>query len=260
MSAAVFAFAAAGAESLSSKGHGSLTATSSGIATPFLVNDSSTPSSGTAVDSRELTAKNLEDVNEKLQRKPSFTKAVLSSVPPTRTPAAADGGTTKEHSEQGRVKKDVYLQYIEAASKIGFAIFVVSTILSQVVSVAANNTLRAWGEHNREEGSNKGVGKYLLGYGLFSLSSTLLGAASAILIWVFCSIRSARRLHDSVCVVASLRDVAILTMFTDVVCCHACTDVVLRADPDRKVCVEVLLQSNIRLDVIYSQNPQLILP
>lgn len=92
----------------------------------------------------------------------------------------------------------MYLQYVEAASKIGFALFVLATVLSQLVSVAANNTLRAWGEHNREVGSNRGIGKYLLGYGLFSLSSTLLGAAAAILIWVFCSIRSARRLHDSV--------------------------------------------------------------
>ena len=177
-----------------SKGHGSLT--SSGVATPFLIGDSSTPSSGTAVDSRELTAKHLEDVNEKLQRKQSFTRAVLVSFLPTRTPSS-DGGPPKEHSEQGRVKKDVYLQYIEAASKIGFALFVLAIVFSQVISVAANNTLRAWGEHNREEGSNRAVGKYLIEYGLFSLSSILLGAAAAILIWVFCSIRSARRLHDT---------------------------------------------------------------
>ncbi|KIP05505.1 hypothetical protein PHLGIDRAFT_128871 [Phlebiopsis gigantea 11061_1 CR5-6] len=176
------------------KGHGSLG--SSGVATPFLQGDSSTPSSGTAVDTQEL-AVNLEDVNEKLQRKGSFTKAVLVAPPPARAGTAAQDGPSKEHSEQGRVKRDVYLQYVEAASKIGFALFVGATVLSQIVSVAANNTLRAWGEHNREAGSNRGVGRYLLGYGLFSLASTLLGAAAAILIWVFCSIRSARRLHDS---------------------------------------------------------------
>ena len=142
----------------------------------------------------------LADVNEKLQRKGSFTAAVLGAAPPARAGggAAAQDGPAKEHSEQGRVKRDVYVRYVEAASGIGFALFVGATVLSQIVSVAANNTLRAWGEHNREEGSNRGVGRYLLGYGLFSLASTLLGAAAAILIWVFCSIRSARRLHDSV--------------------------------------------------------------
>lgn len=181
-----------------SKGHGSLG--SSGIATPFTLGDSSTPSSGTAVDVSSITAKNLEDVDEKLRRRQSFTKAVLVPSSPIRAvSSSSDGGPSKEHSEQGRVKNDVYWQYLEAASKVGFALFVTAAILSQVVSVAANNTLRAWGEHNRQAGSNKGVGKYLLGYGLFSLSSTLFSAAASVLIWVFCSIRSARRLHDSVC-------------------------------------------------------------
>ena len=153
---------------VNSKGHGSLG--SSGIATPFLQQgDSSTPSSGTAVDTSSLTAKQLEDVDEKLRRRQSFTKAVLVPSPPSRGSASSsDGGPSKEHSEQGRVKRDVYVQYIEAASKIGFALFVVATILSQLVSVAANNTLRAWGEHNREAGSNKGVRSYLWAYGLFS--------------------------------------------------------------------------------------------
>lgn len=135
-------------------------------------------------------------MTEKLQRRKSFTKAVLLETLPARTPS--EDGPTKEHIEQGRVKHDVYMQYVEAASKIGFALFVLTTILAQVVNVAANNTLRSWGEHNREAGSNKGVGRYLLPYGLFSLSSTVFGAIAAILIWVFCSLRSAKRLHDSV--------------------------------------------------------------
>ncbi|KAI0091755.1 metal resistance protein YCF1 [Irpex rosettiformis] len=173
------------------KGHGSLS--SSGIATPFLT-DISTPSSNTVVDAGELQ-QNLEGVNEKLQRKQSFTKARLTTEPPTRTESS--GVVTKEHSEQGRVKTDVYLQYVEAASKVGFVLFIVATCVSQIVSVMANNTLRGWGEHNREAGGNKGVGRYLLQYGLLSLSSVLLSGAAAVIIWVFCSIRSARRLHDN---------------------------------------------------------------
>jgi ATP-binding cassette, subfamily C (CFTR/MRP), member 1 len=164
-----------------------------------LQTDGSTPSSTTlvsaAVDIRELT-ENLENVNGKLQRKQSFTKAVLSSKPLTQTESS--GVVTKEHTEQGRVKKDVYYQYVQAASKLGFAMFVFATALSQVISVMSNNVLRNWGEHNRESGGNLGVGKYLLQYGVLSLSSVLLSGAAAIIIWVFCSIRSARRLHDNV--------------------------------------------------------------
>ncbi|KAF7790029.1 hypothetical protein EIP86_000977 [Pleurotus ostreatoroseus] len=192
------------------KGHGSLS--TSGVSTPFLNElNSSTPSSeattsATAINnsSHELNEQNIDTFTEKLQlqRKRSFTKAVLvdsssSRGRSTSSSGSGDGGQTKEHSEQGRVKRDVYMQYVEAASKMGFALFVLATVLSQVVNLLANNTLRAWGEHNRAEGSNRGVGKYLIGYGLFSLSSTLLGAAAAILIWVYCSLRSAKRLHDS---------------------------------------------------------------
>lgn len=114
-----------------------------------------------------------------------------------RTPET-EGVISKEHSEQGRVKKDVYIQYIEAASKTGFTLVILATFASQLVSVAANSVLRLWGEHNRAEGGNTGVGKYLLGYGLFSLSSILLNAVASILIWLFCSVRSAKQLHDSV--------------------------------------------------------------
>jgi len=58
--------------------------------------------------------------------------------------------------------------------------------------------LRSWGEHNRELGDNSGMFHYLLGYGFFSLLSTILGGLSAVIMWVFCGLRGARRLHDSV--------------------------------------------------------------
>lgn len=76
--------------------------------------------------------------------------------------------------------------------------FLLTTVLQQAASVLASLTLRSWGEHNREVGSNRGMMKYLIIYGLFSLSSTILGGISAILMWVYCALRSARRLHDGV--------------------------------------------------------------
>ncbi|KAH9852113.1 metal resistance protein YCF1 [Lenzites betulinus] len=181
------------------KGHGNMTASlTSGISTPFITGFSSTPSSGTgtAVESKnqDLTEEKLESVDKTLIRRKSFSKAVIDDTLPTRT---ASDGPTKEHSEQGRVKREVYLRYLEAASRMGFGAFLVAMILSQIAALLGNSTLRAWGEHNREAGDNAGAGVYLLGYGLFSLSSTLLGTMAAILIWVLCSVRSARRLHDA---------------------------------------------------------------
>ncbi|KAH8093747.1 metal resistance protein YCF1 [Cristinia sonorae] len=176
------------------KGHGNLN--SSGMSTPFTGGASSTPSSETAVNSSiVLTEEKLDSVTEKLQRKTSFRKAVLSDTLPVR--GSQSDGLTKEHTEQGRVKKDVYFSYIEAASKFGSAMFVIATVLTQLGSLAGNNMLRAWGEHNRETGDNSNVGRYLLGYGLFSLGSTLTGALSSFILWVYCSIRSSKHLHDS---------------------------------------------------------------
>ncbi|CCL99693.1 uncharacterized protein FIBRA_01714 [Fibroporia radiculosa] len=176
------------------KGHGSLT--TSGVSTPF-VGDTATPSSGgeTAVESsRDLTEEKLQTVDSKLIRRTSFAKATLVENLSTR---AVSDGPTKEHSEQGRVKVDVYLQYVKAASKSGFVLFVLSTIGSQLTSVAGNNTLRAWGEHNLQAGSNRDAWKYLFGYGLYAFVSTLLGTSAAIFIWVLCSVRSSKLLHDS---------------------------------------------------------------
>ena len=90
------------------------------------------------------------------------------------------------------------MQYIQAASKTGFVMFIFATGLVQIAGLAANYTLRAWGEHNREEGSNKGVGVYLLGYGLFSLMAIVIGMISTVVLWVFCAVRSSQYLHDAV--------------------------------------------------------------
>lgn len=167
------------------------------MSTPFL-GDTATPSSAgdTVVDaSKDLTEEKLQSVDTKLERRKSFGKAQILDNLPTRS---ASDGLTKEHSEHGRVKGDVYFRYIEAASKTGFSVFVICIVLSQVTSVLGNNTLRAWGEHNLSSGSNKDAFWYLLMYGLYSLASTLLGTVAAITLWVFCSVRSSRLLHDSV--------------------------------------------------------------
>ena len=134
-------------------------------------------------------------LSEKLSRRQSFGTAALAVTPHIR---ASSRGLSQEHSEQGRVKRSVYLRYLEAASKLGFSVFLAATLMQQVVSVLANITLRNLGEHNRESGDNSGMFDYLLGYGLFSLASIIFSAASAILLWVLCTVKSARYLHDSV--------------------------------------------------------------
>lgn len=181
---------------LCSHGHGS-GSSSSGTSTPFIASGSVTPKVEVfeAVDPYQ-TAEHAGALSEKLRHRASFAKAKIAQPAPPRT--ASSIGLSKEHSERGQVKKHVYRQYIEAASKAGFGFFLLTTVLQQAASIFANLTLRSWGEHNREMGDNRGMMKYLIIYGLFSFSATILGGASAVLMWVLCALRSARRLHDGV--------------------------------------------------------------
>ena len=177
--------------------HGHATSGSnSGTTTPGRSTGVATPTTDEG-DMEATLVGELRSVSEKIARRESFKKAVLA--PPPKLREAAGDGISKEHSEQGRVKKEVYWQYLHAASRKGFLFFVLAAVLQQVASVGATVMLRLWGEHNREAGNNMGLSnKYFLGYGLFNLAGIALGACAALLIWVFCSLRSSKHLHDSV--------------------------------------------------------------
>ncbi|KAG1888634.1 ABC transporter type 1, transmembrane domain-containing protein [Suillus subluteus] len=178
--------------------HGHATGgSSSGMATPGRSSGMATPTTSEGDGDMQATlVGELEYVSEKVSRKGSFKKAVLAAPPKLRD--ASSDGLTKEHSEQGRVKMEVYSQYLHAASRKGFLFFVLATVLQQAVSVMSTVMLKLWGEHNRETGANAGLtDKYFLGYGFFILVAIFLNACAALLIWVFCSLRSSKHLHDS---------------------------------------------------------------
>ncbi|KAG2035311.1 P-loop containing nucleoside triphosphate hydrolase protein [Suillus americanus] len=177
-------------------GH-SASGSSSGMATPGRSSGMATPTTSDGDGDMQATlVGELESVSEKVLRKGSFKKAVLAAPPKLRD--ASSDGITKEHSEQGRVKMEVYSQYLHAASTKGFLFFVLATVLQQAVSVVSTVMLKLWGEHNREMGANAGLtDKYFLGYGFFILVAIFLNTCAALLIWVFCSLRSSKHLHDS---------------------------------------------------------------
>ncbi|KAG9309821.1 P-loop containing nucleoside triphosphate hydrolase protein [Chiua virens] len=177
--------------------NGSASGTTSGAVTPTPTSGSgiNTPTSG---DNKTQTAliNEIDSVAEKVVRRTSFSKAVIGPLPSVRQ--VVDSGISKEHSEQGRVKKKVYLQYLQAVSKVGFYLFILSAILGQASSILSTFMLRLWGESNRESGRNTGlVDPYLLGYGVVNLATVVLGLASGLLVWVLCSLRSSKYLHDT---------------------------------------------------------------
>ncbi|EIN06055.1 multidrug resistance-associated ABC transporter [Punctularia strigosozonata HHB-11173 SS5] len=178
------------------RGHGvNLSSSSSGASTPRR-GDGSPPADDTttlADSTKEGELDDRDSVIAEKSRKHSFGRAQLADTLPVRT---TQDGPSKEHIEQGRVKREVYLEYIKAASKTGFTMFMLAIVLQQVLNLGANITLSFWGGHNRESGSNADAGKYLLLYGVFSLSATVISGAAYIIIWVMCSIRSSKHLHD----------------------------------------------------------------
>ena len=58
--------------------------------------------------------------------------------------------------------------------------------------------LKSWAQHNQEVGRNTDTGKYLALYGLAILASALLSFFGAVILLVWCALRSARYLHDKV--------------------------------------------------------------
>lgn len=178
--------------------NGSSSGATSGAQTPAHTSGSGDSTPTTSESNVKATLiDEVDSVAEKIVRRTSFTKAVIAPLPLVRE--ATSSGLTKEHSEQGRVKREVYLQYLQAASKAGFFFFVLALISGQVVSVMSTFMLRLWGESNRESGKNAGLSDpYLLGYGFFCLMSILMSATAGLLLWVLCSLRSSKYLHDSV--------------------------------------------------------------
>lgn len=80
-------------------------------------------------------------LSEKLRHRTSYPKAVLAPPKPVR--AANSVGLSQEHREQGRVKGRVYVQYIEAASKIGFVVYLLATVAQQAMTLFSNLALRS---------------------------------------------------------------------------------------------------------------------
>ena len=179
----------------SSHGHGHVGTSSSAATT--VGTPSGTPTPSTSAHDVITDDEKMRVLDEKLLRRKSFTRASLA---PLRLPSksSASQGLSEETREKGRVQLRVYQRYIQAASWVGFALFVSGAVLQQVLSVASNIALKSWGEGNRNAGDNLTTRSFLWVYGWLSLSSTLLGGGSVVILWVLCSLRSSKHLHDSV--------------------------------------------------------------
>ncbi|RPA87355.1 hypothetical protein BJ508DRAFT_357771 [Ascobolus immersus RN42] len=103
---------------------------------------------------------------------------------------------TKEFSEQGKVKWDVYKAYARVANLPAVSVYAVALALAQTAQILGNVWLKHWSESNAKAGKNEDIGKYLGIYFAFGIGATTLIMMQNIILYVWCSIRAAKKMHD----------------------------------------------------------------
>ena len=103
---------------------------------------------------------------------------------------------SKEYSEQGKVKWNVYLEYAKTSNLVAVIIYLVMLLGAQTAQIGGSLWLKQWSEVNQEYGGNPQVGKYIGIYFAFGIGGAALVVVQTLILWIFCSIEASRKLHE----------------------------------------------------------------
>ncbi|KAI9746617.1 MAG: hypothetical protein M1818_000330 [Claussenomyces sp. TS43310] len=103
---------------------------------------------------------------------------------------------SKEFSEQGKVKWDVYKEYARTSNLGAVSVYAITLLGAQTAQIGGSVWLKNWAELNSEQGSNPQVGKYIGIYFAFGIGSSGLVVIQTLILWIFCSIEASRKLHE----------------------------------------------------------------
>ena len=103
---------------------------------------------------------------------------------------------SKETSEQGKVKWNVYLEYAKTSNMIAVCIYLITLLGAQTAQIGGSLWLKKWSEVNQEFGGNPQVGKYIGIYFAFGIGGASLVVVQTLILWIFCSIEASRKLHE----------------------------------------------------------------
>lgn len=95
---------------------------------------------------------------------------------------------SKESSEQGKVKWNVYGEYAKTSNLVAVGIYLVMLIAAQTAQVGGSLWLKRWSEANQASGGNPAVGKYIGIYFAFGIGSAALVVVQTLILWIFCSV------------------------------------------------------------------------
>ena len=95
---------------------------------------------------------------------------------------------TKESSEQGKVKWNVYGEYARKSNLIAVSVYLVMLIAAQTAQIGGSLWLKNWSEVNQYYGRNPDIGKYIGIYFAFGMGGAGLVVLQTLILWIFCSI------------------------------------------------------------------------
>ncbi|SPO01024.1 probable multidrug resistance protein [Cephalotrichum gorgonifer] len=102
----------------------------------------------------------------------------------------------KEHTEQGKVKWDVYMEYAKANNIVAVGVYLGAMVASQSASMGGSVWLKEWAESNQKEGINDHILKFISIYFAFGIGASALSVVQTLVLWIFCSIEASRKLHE----------------------------------------------------------------
>lgn len=105
-------------------------------------------------------------------------------------------GVAAEFSEQGNVKWKVYKEYIRACSVTGVLFFLFFIFASQGAQVGSSIWLKNISSQY-DNGGHVNAGLMLGIYALLGIGSSALTMCYTLILWIFCSVRSSRILHEN---------------------------------------------------------------
>ncbi|CDK24836.1 unnamed protein product [Kuraishia capsulata CBS 1993] len=101
-----------------------------------------------------------------------------------------------EKTNAGKVKWSVYGEYAKACGFDGVLLLLFFMIMTTTLSVMANYWLKHWSENNAEDGANSRPLWFISIYAVLCISASLTTLFKSITMWLLCSLRGARNLHD----------------------------------------------------------------
>ncbi|KAF2672384.1 ABC transporter family protein [Microthyrium microscopicum] len=104
---------------------------------------------------------------------------------------------TKEKSEQGKVKWDIYMEYARACNGHAVCLWFFAIMCTQSLQVSSSVWLKNWAEVNESSGANPEVVKNVGVYFALGISGSAMLVVQTMIMWLYCSIQASKKLHEN---------------------------------------------------------------